>query len=331
MGVAVPVRGLASGARLPGGNRARREDARAVAHNGTGGAPVRGASREERIMAVDDDPMPVEGGFPRPDWEAIDRLIEARPEPERDGLWRDWSLRWVEATGSSLSPGYAVSQSENFLLLSARGERHASLLLGFLERARGRILSTLDGIASDEGYGKNVVLVFDDWDDYYRYLSYCTPDEGEFPLSGGGRGQRAELRARPALRRSPGRRARRVRRVRERRPPRRRWRGGRAGGLRREPRRSGGTASRARGLRAAARRVDRPLILSPHSPDGPARAVSASIAPRQRAPSVRARPVGASGSGTGSPRQGLTVPSVKIDCMLATPGSRASVSRWIRS
>ena len=57
-------------------------------------------------------------------------------------------------------------------------------LLAFLERSLSRILKYLEGIASDEGYGKHIALVFDKHDDYYSYISYFHPD-GESILSSG--------------------------------------------------------------------------------------------------------------------------------------------------
>ena len=136
-------------------------------------------------MRDGDDLIPIEGGFPRPRWNEIAERVEACPESERDRLWDGWARRWVERTAATLPGGYRVSASENFLLLAAQGERYVSLLLRFLERARARILGLLPGIASDDGCGRHVVLVFDDQESYYGYLSHYLSEEGEFPLSAG--------------------------------------------------------------------------------------------------------------------------------------------------
>ncbi len=47
-----------------------------------------------------------------------------------------------------------------------------------------KILASLVGVASDEGFGKHVVMMFASLDDYYSYIAYFYP-EGESPMSGG--------------------------------------------------------------------------------------------------------------------------------------------------
>jgi len=131
------------------------------------------------------DLMPIEGGFPRPDWNSIARHVEPQPESEWNRLWTDWARKWVKATASKLGDKYQVSETENFIILSAQDDRYVGLLSGFLERTLHKILTMLDGIAKDDGFGKNVVLIFDEQDSYYQYMAYFHPDEGEFILSSG--------------------------------------------------------------------------------------------------------------------------------------------------
>ena len=131
------------------------------------------------------DLMPFVGGFPRPDWDAIDETVKAQSESELDRLWTHWARTWVDATASALGREYQVTESDNFIVLSAQDDRYTNLLSRFLERALRKILRMLDGIAKDDGFGKNVVLIFDEQEPYYRYMSYFFPDEGEFILSSG--------------------------------------------------------------------------------------------------------------------------------------------------
>ena len=129
--------------------------------------------------------MPIIEGFPRPDWHAIAELVHAESETTWQQGWETWSKRWLESMLRQLPDSYRVEESDNFLVMSAQEDRYTSLLSQFLERALHRILAALDGIASDEGYGKYVVFVFDEQDPYYQYKSYFYPDEGEFILSSG--------------------------------------------------------------------------------------------------------------------------------------------------
>jgi hypothetical protein len=53
-------------------------------------------------------------------------------------------------------------------------------------RTLGKITKVLDGIAQVPPWGKDILIVFDDADSYYNYVSYYYPDEErEFAYSGG--------------------------------------------------------------------------------------------------------------------------------------------------
>jgi hypothetical protein len=47
------------------------------------------------------------------------------------------------------------------------------------------VLRVLDGIATSGGWGHDIVVLFDDQETYYRYVSHHYPHAGEFALSGG--------------------------------------------------------------------------------------------------------------------------------------------------
>lgn len=86
---------------------------------------------------------------------------------------------------SKLPSTYSIHESDNFILVTSESSRYVSLFQEFLERTRVRITSALHNIASDEGFGKNVVLIFDEIDTYYTYMSYFYEQEGVFGLSSG--------------------------------------------------------------------------------------------------------------------------------------------------
>ncbi|MEL6449410.1 MAG: hypothetical protein AAFQ62_15860 [Pseudomonadota bacterium] len=129
--------------------------------------------------------MPVLDGFPRPAWELIIKEIEASPESTWQARWTQWARQWINATIGVLPPGYRLIESEHFFVMSAQEERFTRLLLQFLSRARYGILSTLEGIALDDGFGPHVLLMFDDQESYYRYIAHFYPEEGAFGLSSG--------------------------------------------------------------------------------------------------------------------------------------------------
>jgi len=124
--------------------------------------------------------------FPRLNWEAINSHVDSHhKECDQHELWCSIARAWMEKLKSTLSSDYAIHESDNFLVVTTESDRYVSLLTAFLERTLKRIVSTLDGIASDAGFGKYVVLIFDDIDDYYAYLSYFYSEDGVYGLSSG--------------------------------------------------------------------------------------------------------------------------------------------------
>ncbi|MGF1655631.1 MAG: hypothetical protein ACFCU3_01490 [Verrucomicrobiales bacterium] len=127
----------------------------------------------------------IKQGFCYPDWDAISRIIERDlPELERNRAWEDVSRGWVKLIRDQLEGDYNIHETANFLILSEAPMRVIRDACKSYEDSLKRILAGLEGVASDEGYGKHVVLMFANLDDYYRYIAYFYPD-GESPMSGG--------------------------------------------------------------------------------------------------------------------------------------------------
>ncbi|BCX47335.1 lipoprotein [Haloferula helveola] len=127
----------------------------------------------------------VGGRFCYPDWEAIGEIIEEKlPESERSDAWMDVSHQWVNRIRSGLGGGYQVHETPNFLLVTEAPDHVVRGAKEFLEEALKRILGSLHGVTSDDGYGKHVVFIFGKLADYYDYIDPFYPD-GEHPMSGG--------------------------------------------------------------------------------------------------------------------------------------------------
>lgn len=125
-------------------------------------------------------------GFPRPDWKAIYDAVDAsHKHADQQTLWCDIARAWLQRLASKLPAQYRIHESDNFILLTSEDDRYVSAFQTFLENTLRRILSSLRGIASDDGYGKYVVLIFDDIDSYYAYISYFYAEEGVYGLSSG--------------------------------------------------------------------------------------------------------------------------------------------------
>lgn len=122
----------------------------------------------------------------KPDWNEIAQRIGN--DRSHDDLHSEWSKecnKWLESIASEFGSDYRIEESPNFSIMSNESDRYIHVFSGFLERTLSRVLRTLDGIASDEGFGKHVALIFQDIDQYYEYVGMFLPDEGEFGLSSG--------------------------------------------------------------------------------------------------------------------------------------------------
>jgi hypothetical protein len=129
--------------------------------------------------------MPTKQGFCRPDWKAISAYIKHHlPESERKAAWERASSKWVDHLCRQLRGKYRVWETPHFLILTEASERIGRDVCKSCEAALKHILTSLPGIASDEGFGKYVVLMIASLKDYYRYISYFY-SEGEHPMSGG--------------------------------------------------------------------------------------------------------------------------------------------------
>ncbi len=124
-------------------------------------------------------------GFCRPDWASISEVIEKNlPKSEWNFAWEAAARSWIKRIEEQLGGDYQVYETANFLILSEAPKRLIKDACKSYEYSLKRILKSLEGVASDEGYGKHVVMMFASLDDYYGYITYFYPD-GESPMTGG--------------------------------------------------------------------------------------------------------------------------------------------------
>jgi hypothetical protein len=123
--------------------------------------------------------------FHRADWDFVRRWIESHvgPEDTEEG-WNEAALIWVSKLRDDLGAGYFILQSRQTVLLCDQPLETARWLLDYAGRAVVTIKEKLGDTAWQGAFGKDVVLVFSDEDDYYQYLAHHMPD-GEQAASGG--------------------------------------------------------------------------------------------------------------------------------------------------
>ena len=104
---------------------------------------------------------------------------------DRKMAWTACERAWLQHFRLSLGPQYWLAESSGSAVLSTLETNTANATLGYMDRTRKRILQVLDGIAQVPALGKDILIVFDDQENYYRYVSYYYPEGGEFAFSGG--------------------------------------------------------------------------------------------------------------------------------------------------
>lgn len=125
-------------------------------------------------------------GLPIADWSRVQRWVD--PLPAGEAQSRAWSAverAWLEHLGAALGPHYRLRAQDAALLLSSLGDAVADATLSFVNKTEQRILSVLDGVAAQPELGQTLLVVFDDEETYYRYVSIYYPEAGEFAASSG--------------------------------------------------------------------------------------------------------------------------------------------------
>jgi hypothetical protein len=125
-------------------------------------------------------------GFPYFDWQQVfARLDDGIDSDLANSVWGELERTWLHHLRAALGSNFRLDESENAFLLSSLDRNLAAATLKFMERTLGRVVKSLDGIAEVSPAGKDILIVFDNSDDYYRYVSHYYPDSGEFAFSSG--------------------------------------------------------------------------------------------------------------------------------------------------
>lgn len=125
-------------------------------------------------------------GLPIPDWRAIQSWIDSLSNQELQASARAQCLQqWLLHMRDSLGDGYTLLESQLACVLSPITPSDAQILLGYVERSLSRVLKTLPGVAKADPFWRPALIVFQDHDRYYDYVSHAYPEGGEYGFSGG--------------------------------------------------------------------------------------------------------------------------------------------------
>lgn len=110
----------------------------------------------------------------------------AIPSPEIHArVWAEAELAWLQHLRAALGPQYRLMQFGSSLLLSSLDAVALRATFEFMSRTSQRIQKLLAGLAHVPERGHDILIIIDDDESYYRYVSHFYPDAGEFALSSG--------------------------------------------------------------------------------------------------------------------------------------------------
>ncbi len=129
-----------------------------------------------------------EQGLPVPDWDAVMEWSSEIVDPaERDRAWGEIEVAWLVHLRAALGSHYRLVRRGSAIVLSSLDGVEAIAAAQFINAAQQQVVKVLDGVAQEpDGAGYDILLVLDDEETYYDYVSRYYPDDGgEFAFSGG--------------------------------------------------------------------------------------------------------------------------------------------------
>lgn len=124
-------------------------------------------------------------GFPRLDWAAVQAWVDSLEPSQQGDAWSQAEMAWLLRLRDALGAQYRLDVQGSAIVLSSLEANVASSTLGFMTKTQRRIFAVLEGVAASPEWGHDILVVFDDDETYYRYVSHFYAEEGEFAASGG--------------------------------------------------------------------------------------------------------------------------------------------------
>jgi hypothetical protein len=125
-------------------------------------------------------------GLPVVDWDAVQAWVDGmEAEGLRPKAWALAEQAWLLHLRESLGARFCLFQTETSALLSSLDKNAVVATLDYMNRTLKRITTVLDGIADVPPWGSDILIVFEDEEQYYTYVSYYYPEDGEYAFSGG--------------------------------------------------------------------------------------------------------------------------------------------------
>jgi hypothetical protein len=127
-----------------------------------------------------------EHGFPYPDWNTVFGWLDRiESDAAREAAWSACRYAWIEYFRAALGDRFSLLSQDGTLILSPLPPNEAKAALAYVVRKRRHIVELLEGVAAHSPLDGDVLVVLEDEESYYRYVSAFYDEEGEFAMSGG--------------------------------------------------------------------------------------------------------------------------------------------------
>lgn len=167
--------------------RAHRQTERSVAaleEADMGPAPTADLALPGRVVPLGEAFVEV-NGFPLLKWADVDAALASLDAAERPTARIACQRLWLDHMRHALGPHFRLSETEHAFVLSSQEDGPRRAAAAYIAKARRKVTHLLAGLAAFPAVGKSILLVLDDEESYYHYVSVYYPSEGEFAFSGG--------------------------------------------------------------------------------------------------------------------------------------------------
>jgi len=133
------------------------------------------------------DVLHTSDGFAFLDWNKVWNWIEQDVLDEfQDQAWRWAQQGWLLHLRDQLGDTYNLIEDETNFVLSPLERHLTDATLAFMNRAKQRVLEVLQGMASGNKDGCDILIICKDDEDYYSYVTnFYADEEVEIARSGG--------------------------------------------------------------------------------------------------------------------------------------------------
>ena len=130
--------------------------------------------------------MQIINGLPVPDWDKFHDWYKRIEEPNKENkAWGECEIGWLLHLRDALGANYSLRNEGEILILSSIDENVLKATFDFIARTNRHIPKLLNGIAASPERGYDIMIVFDDEETYYNYVSRYDSEPGEYAYSGG--------------------------------------------------------------------------------------------------------------------------------------------------